>query len=123
MSETPHRPGPRARSTAILQMVRGLLHLVAVVAVTAWGFMDWKLPFPGTLVGLAALAVSVLVWALFLSPKPVLHTDRFGQALIELLLFAGATAALLALNVPWAIAAALGLAGAAVGYVVSMRTR
>lgn len=105
----------------VLQTVRGLLHLVAVIAVTAWGFFDWRLPFPGTLIGLGALALGVLLWALFLSPKPVLRADPFGQALIELLLFAGATAALLALGVPWPFAVAFGLAGAAVGYFATIR--
>lgn len=107
----------------ILQTVRGLMHLVAIVSVTAWGFIDWTLPFPGTLVGLGALAVGVLVWALFLSPKPMLRVDRFGQALIELLLFGGATAALLSINVPWPLAVGFGVAGAIVGYATSMRTK
>ena len=45
--------------------------------------------------------LTVVIWALFLSPKPVLRTDRFGQALIELLLIAGAVGALLSLGVHW----------------------
>jgi ABC-type dipeptide/oligopeptide/nickel transport system permease subunit len=46
----------------------------------------------------------------------VLHTDRFGQSLIELLLIAGAVAALLALGANWVGAAVFGVIAAVIGY-------
>lgn len=110
-------PAPeRAQKTPTLQLVRGLIHLIAIVSVTLWGFLDWAMPFPGILVGLGALVLSALVWALFLSPRPVLPTDRFGQSFIELLLLAAAVASLITIGVPWWIAAIYGVAGAALGF-------
>ncbi|QZY53074.1 DUF2568 domain-containing protein [Leucobacter tenebrionis] len=110
-----------ARTSAILQLVRGLFHLVAVVSVSVWGFVAWPLPFPGLLTGFGFLVLSVLLWALFLSPRPVLRTDRFAQALFELLLLAAAVAALLALGVIWIVPAVYGVAGAVVGFIASTR--
>ncbi|EYT55937.1 hypothetical protein H490_0104830 [Leucobacter sp. UCD-THU] len=112
------QPTPAA---ATLQLVRGLFHLVAVASVTVWGFVAWPLPLPGLLTGFGFLALSVLLWALFLSPRPVLRTDRFAQALFELLLLAAAVAALLALGVFWVAPAIYGVAGAVVGYLASNR--
>lgn len=107
------------RSTAILQVVRALFHLATVVIVTVWGFVSWPLPFPGIISGIGFFALTVVIWALFLSPKPVLRTDRFGQALVELLLLAAAVAALLFLGVFWVWPVAFGVAGAVVGYLAS----
>lgn len=113
---------PKApRSTTTLQLVRALFHLAAVVIVTVWGFMSWPLPFPGLIGGFGFLALSVVIWALFLSPKPMLRTDRFGQALVELMLLAAAVAALLFLGVFWVWPVLFGIAGATVGFIVSAR--
>ena len=67
--------------------------------------------------------LSLVVWALFLSPKPVLQTDRFGQALIELMLLAAGVGAMLALGVNWIIATAFGVVGALLGFVSSLRAQ
>jgi hypothetical protein len=104
-------------------LLRSFFQLVAIVAVTAWGFVEWPLPFPGILTGVGFFVVSVLVWAMFLSPRPVLRTDRFGQALIELLLIASAVAALLSFGMFWVWAGLFGIAAAVVGYLASTRTR
>lgn len=99
-----------------MQLLRALCHLGVVLVITFWALNAWPLPFPGLLAGAAALLLTVVLWALFLSPRPVLRTDRFGQALIELLLIAGAVAALLALGANWLVATAFGLVAAVVGY-------
>ncbi len=114
-------PAPVQRSTSFLQLARGIFHLSAVVAVTVWGFLAWPLPFPGVLTGVGFLLFSALLWALFLSPRPVLRTDRFGQALVELLLIAAAVAALLDFGLFWVWAALYGAAAAVVGYLASNR--
>lgn len=116
-------PSKNNSTQQTLQVVRGTFHLATVAIVTVWGFLDWELPLPGILVGVGALILSILIWALFLSPKPVLHTDRYGLALIELLFLASAAGALLALGVSGWIAAAFGIVGAALGYVSALRTR
>lgn len=89
---------------------------------TAWGLVKWPLPFPGLLIGAAFFVLSVLTWALFLSPRPVLRTDRFAQALIELLLLGTAVGALLSFGIFWVWVGLFGIIAAVVGYLASTRT-
>lgn len=99
-----------------MQLLRALCHLCTVLIITFWALNSWGLPFPGLIAGAGFLVLTVTIWALFLSPKPMLRTDRFGQALIELLLIAGAVGALLSLGTNWIVAMTLGLFAAVVGY-------
>lgn len=94
-----------------------------VVAVGVWAFLAWPLPWPGLAAGIGLTLLTILVWALFLSPRPVLRTDRFGLGLIELLFIGAGVAALLGLGTPWLLAAAFGLIAAALGYRVPERLR
>ncbi|QIM17953.1 YrdB family protein [Leucobacter coleopterorum] len=116
-------PAQSARTGSTLVLLRGAFHLIAIVAVTVWGFVEWPLPFPGVLTGIGFLVLSVLLWALFLSPRPVLRTDRFGQALVELLLLAAAVAAMLTFGIFWVWAALFGIIAATVGYLASTPRR
>lgn len=120
---TTDTPTPAIRSTLVLTAVRALWHLTIVVAVCVWGFIAWPLPWPGLLTGFGFTALSVLIWALFLSPRPVLRTDRFGQGLIELLFLGSGVGAMLGIGVPWIVVAVFGLVGAVLGYVVPERLR
>ncbi|SDQ18478.1 DUF2568 domain-containing protein [Leucobacter chromiiresistens] len=120
MTSSSPAPAPHTARPA-LQLARGLFQLAAIVIVTVWGFLAWPRPFPGILTGLGLFVLAVLLWALFLSPKPVLRVDRFAQALFELCLIAAAVAALLALGVHWVGAAAFGVAAAAIGFIASSR--
>ena len=108
-------------SSAVIGIARSLMHLIAVVSVTWWGFTAWSLPLPGLIFGFAALILSALLWALFLSPKPVLRSDRFAQSMIELLLIATAVAALIDLGVNWIIAAVYGVVAAVLGFIAGTR--
>lgn len=108
-------------TTSVWQFIRSLFHLAAIVMVTVWGFVSWPLPWPGVLTGLVVLVLAVLLWALFLSPRPVLRTDRFAQALFEVLLLAAAVAAMLSLGVFWLWPVLFGVVGAVLGYIVSSR--
>lgn len=110
---------PPVHFAAPLQVARGVAQVAAIFIITIWGFLDFAFPFPALLTGLGALVVGVLIWALFLSPRPVLRTDRFGQALIELLLIAAAVFALLALGAWWWSAVIFGIAAAAIGFIAS----
>ncbi|WP_449278272.1 DUF2568 domain-containing protein [Leucobacter sp. GX24907] len=112
-----------SRSATVLLLLRSACHLAAFIAITVWGFVSWPLPFPGVLTGLGFLVATVIIWALFLSPRPVLRTDRFGQALVELLLIAAAVAAVLDFGWNWILAAVLGLFAATVGYLASTAPR
>ena len=105
----------------MVQLVRSLYHLVAVIVISLWALTAWPLPFPGIFTGVAALIFTVVLWAFFLSPKPVLRTDRFGQSLIELLLVGGAVAAMLGLGVTWLIAVPYFVLAAVIGYVAQQQ--
>lgn len=111
------------RSTVALPLVRALFHLASIIIITVWGFLSWPLPFPGIFTGIGFFIFSALIWALFLSPKPVLRTDRFGQALVELLLLATAVAAMLFLGVFWVWGVLFGIVGAVIGFIASSRRR
>lgn len=112
---------PQARTGVALQLIRSICHLLVVILVSVWAFTDWAFPWPGLLIGLGATVLSVLIWALFLSPKPVLHTDRFGQGLIELLFLASGVGAMLAMGANWILALIFGVIGATAGYIGSTR--
>lgn len=109
-----------ARPAVALQLLRAACHLVVVLAVIAWGFFTWPSPWLW-LTGPGFGLLAVLIWALFLSPRAVLHTDRFGQALIELLFIASGIGALLGLQVNWVVTAVFGLFAAALGYIASTK--
>lgn len=98
--------------------LRSLWHLAAVAAITTWALLAWAWPFPALVFGVGALIIAVLLWALFLSPKPALsRVDRFAQSMVELLLIMAAVAALLSLGVAWYFAVAYGLVGAVLGFI------
>ena len=105
----------------ILVALRSLVHLLLVLSIATWGFLAFELPLPGALIGLGMLLFTVVIWALFLSPKPVLAVDRFGQAFVELLLAAGAVAALLAIGVFWVIPLLIGLLAVILGFVAARK--
>jgi hypothetical protein len=73
--------------------LRFLLELFAFVSLGVWGFLAWPLPWPGVLVGIAAPAVAILLWALFRSPKAVFRLDPFGKAVVEICVFGAAALA------------------------------
>ncbi len=112
-------PAAPSRSAIVLQLLRALCHLGTVLIITFWALNAWEMPFPGLIAGAGFLVLTVVIWALFLSPKPMLRTDRFGQALIELLLIAGAVGALLSLGTNWILAVVLGIFAAVIGYIAS----
>ena len=122
MTETPQQQ-ETPTSTSPLQLLRSVLPLIAVLAITVWSFTAWPLPWPGILTGVLALALTVVLWALFLSPKPVLRTDRFGQTLIDLLLVGGASGAMLAMGVTWVVVVPYFVVAAALAYAGSALQR
>jgi len=74
-------------------VLRFFLELFAIVSLGIWGFVAFPLPWPGVLIGLGAPALAILLWALFVSPKAVLHIDQFGRALVEIAVFSAAAIA------------------------------
>lgn len=81
------------RAVAALATLKTLLELGVLAVFVAWGIMSFPLPTPGYIVAAVAGLVAILVWALFLSPRPVLRTDRFARSLVALVFYSAAAAA------------------------------
>jgi hypothetical protein len=74
--------------------------LFAFFTFAFWGFAAW--PFPWNIVmGIGTPVVGILLWALFVSPRAVLRVHPYIRALIELLVFAGATIAWWSMGLTW----------------------
>jgi hypothetical protein len=100
-----------------ISALRSLIHLVVMLSIVSWGFLAWSLPLPGLAIGVGLLVAVILLWALFLSPKPVLALDKFGRSIVEILLIGAAVAALLSLGVFWPVPIALGVVGLLLGFL------
>ncbi|MFC7789774.1 YrdB family protein [Microbacterium sp. MAHUQ-60] len=75
-----------------LDLVRVVVLLVGLATLALWGFGSWSMPW-NIVIGLGAPLVTLLAWALFLSPRPVLRLHPFLRALVELLIYAAVTLA------------------------------
>ncbi|MCS5714784.1 YrdB family protein [Herbiconiux sp. CPCC 205716] len=94
MSDVPAQP-----RISVNDVVRLLVELFAFFTFAFWGFVAW--PFPWNLaLGIATPLFVIVVWALFLSPKAVIHIDAFGRALVEIVLLGSAALAWLMLGQP-----------------------
>ena len=104
MPESSQPPAPQAQQlnagTVALLTVRFLTELFAIFTFAWWGFTAWPFAW-NILVGIAAPAVAVLVWALFVSPKAMVPVHPFVRAAVELLVFAAATVAWWSMGQVW----------------------
>ncbi|MFF3028849.1 YrdB family protein [Microbacterium sp. NPDC057944] len=85
-------PGVDRPNITALDVVRAIVLVVAVGTLALWGFATWPLPW-NVVLGIGAPVIVILVWALFLSPKPVLRLHPFLRAAVELLIYVGVTIA------------------------------
>lgn len=84
-TDRPSRP-----SITVLDAVRAIILLAALASFAIWGFAQGS--FPLTLVfGIGVPLIALLVWALILSPRPVLRVHPFVRAIVELLIYAAVT--------------------------------
>ena len=90
--ETPAEPGVNRPNVTPLDIIRVVILLAALASLALWGFASWNLPW-SIIVGIGAPVVVLLVWALFLSPRPVLRVHPFLRAAVELLVYVGVTIA------------------------------
>ncbi|MGX1932754.1 YrdB family protein [Microbacterium resistens] len=121
MSATPSTApaaGMTARVTP-LDIVRVVILLVAVASLVLWGLVAWSLPW-NIVAAIGAPTVVVLVWALFLSPRPVLAVHPFLRAAVELAVYAGVTIAWWSLGQTW-IGLGFGVVAVAAGLVAGRR--
>lgn len=80
-------------------ILRFVLELFAVVSLGIWGFVAWPLPW-NIVIGIAAPAFAIVLWALFRSPKAVLHVDAFVKAIVEVAVMGSAAFAWWSLGQP-----------------------
>ncbi|GAB3600365.1 YrdB family protein [Microbacterium tumbae] len=99
-SQTPAEPGVSRPQITPLAIVRVVVLLVAMATLALWGLGTWPLPW-SIVVGVGAPLVVLLVWALFLSPRPVLRLHPFLRAAVELLVYVGVTIAWWSMDQPW----------------------
>lgn len=99
--ETTDQPGVTRPRITPLDIVRTLVLVVALATLCLWGFGSWTMPW-NIVIGIGAPLVVLLVWALFLSPRPVLHLHPFLRALVELLIYVGVTLAWWSMGSVWA---------------------
>lgn len=85
-------PGVERPVFSVLDIVRTIVLIVAVASLVLWGFASWDLPW-NIIFGIGAAIIVVLIWALFLSPRPVLRVHPFLRAVVELLIYVGVTIA------------------------------
>lgn len=85
-------PGVQRPAVSVLDIVRAVVLLVAVASLALWGFASWDLPW-NIVIGVGVPVVVVLLWALFLSPRPVLRVHPFLRAVVELFIYVGVTIA------------------------------
>lgn len=85
-------PGVDRPALHALDIVRSIVLVVAVGTLALWGFATWPLPW-NVVLGIGAPVIVILMWALFLSPRPVLRLHPFLRAAVELLIYVGVTIA------------------------------
>lgn len=85
-------PGVDRPNITALDIVRSVVLIVAVGTLALWGFALWPFPW-NVVIGIGAPLVVILVWALFLSPRPVLRLHLFLRVVVELLIYVGVTIA------------------------------
>lgn len=85
-------PGVERPVITVLDVIRAVVLVVAVASLALWGFATWSLPW-NVIIGIGAPVIVILIWALFLSPRPVLRVHPFLRAAVELLIYVGVTIA------------------------------
>lgn len=85
-------PGVNRPTITALDVIRSIVLVISVATLALWGFATWPLPW-NIVLGIGAPVLVILVWALFLSPRPVLRLHPFLRAAVELLIYVSVTIA------------------------------
>jgi len=121
MSEAPDAvPGVNRPNIAPLDIIRAVVLIVALASLALWGFAMWEFPW-NLVLGIGAPLIVLLIWALFLSPRPVLRLHPFIRAVVELLIYAGVTLAWWSMEQAW-IGIAFAVVAVATGLVAGRRS-
>lgn len=113
-------PGVNRPTITALDVIRSIVLVISVATLALWGFATWPLPW-NIVLGIGAPVLVILVWALFLSPRPVLRLHPFLRATVELLIYVSVTIAWWLMDQP-VIGLAFALVAVGAG-VVSGRRR
>lgn len=97
MTSAPEQHAPVR--VGVNDVIRFVLELFAIVSLGLWGFLAWPLPW-NILIGIGAPAIAILLWALFRSPRAVLHVDPFVKAVVEIVVMGSAAFAWWSLGQP-----------------------
>jgi len=95
----PLQQGVLPRATA-LDIVRVIVLVAALASLALWGLAVWTLPW-NLVAAIGAPVITLLLWALFLSPRPVLVVHPFVRAAVELILYAAVTVAWWTMGQAW----------------------
>lgn len=113
-------PGVNRPNITPLDIIRTIVLIAAMASVALWGFAMWEFPWD-VVFGIGAPVIVLLVWALFLSPRPVLQLHPFIRAAVELFIYAGVTLAWWSMNQAWA-GIAFAVVAVAAGLFAGRRT-
>lgn len=94
-------PGVNRPNLTPLDIIRAIVLIAALASLALWGFAMWEFPW-NLVLGIGAPVIVLLLWALFLSPRPVLRLHPFIRAAVELLIYAGVTLAWWSMGQAWA---------------------
>ncbi len=112
-------PGVSRPNITPLDIIRAVVLVAALVSLALWGFAMWAFPW-NLVLGIGTPLVVLLVWALFLSPRPVLRLHPFIRAAVELLIYAGVTLAWWSMAQAW-IGIAFAIVAVAAGLFAGRR--
>jgi len=93
-------PGVNRPSTTPLDIIRVVVLVTAIASLALWGFAMWEFPW-NIVFGIGAPVLVLLIWALILSPRPVLTVHPFVRAAVELLVYVGVTLAWWSMDQAW----------------------
>lgn len=129
MSDMPNvRPAPPAepqpapgtrRAISAVELFAFACQLFAFATFAIWGFAGWDFPL-NLVAGIGMPVAAVLLWALFVSPRPVLVVHPFVRALVELFVYAAATIAWWSMGHAW-IGLVFGVVAVAFGLLSGRR--
>lgn len=112
-------PGVSRPNITPLDIIRAVVLVAALASLVLWGFAMWAFPW-NLVLGIGTPLIVLLVWALFLSPRPVLRLHPFVRAAVELLIYAGVTLVWWSMGQTW-IGAAFAIVAVAAGLFAGRR--
>lgn len=119
MTARPAAEQPQQSQIGIVDALRFLCEVFAIVTLGIWGFSTF--PFwLNIVVGIGAPVLAIVLWGLFRAPKAVLAVDPFVKALVEILVMGTAAYAWADMH-QWVIFGVFTLVALTTGLIVNRR--